>query len=111
MTTPPKSKPLLQTEKPVRSRPRKRDPQQPNLPRDPMLARIEPCLALLKAKPPKGHQWAFEVSGTATVSQSISTMARSVLSPVEGKIPKLAMVSCGEMFAVEKEKIGDLAVS
>jgi bifunctional non-homologous end joining protein LigD len=62
MTKPPKSKPLLQTEKPVRSRPRKpRDPQQPNLPLDPMPARIEPCLALLKAKPPKGDQWAFEV--------------------------------------------------
>jgi hypothetical protein len=29
----------------------------------------------------------------------------------DGVIPKLAMVSCGEMFAVEKEKIGDLAMS
>jgi len=62
MTKPPKSKPLLQTEKPVRSRPRKpRDPQQPNLPLDPMPARVEPCLALLKAKPPKGDQWAYEI--------------------------------------------------
>ncbi|CAD7054029.1 hypothetical protein RHAB21_04587 [Pseudorhizobium halotolerans] len=29
----------------------------------------------------------------------------------DGVIAKLAMVSCGEMFAVEKEKIGDLAMS
>lgn len=62
MTKPPKSKPLLQTEKPVRSRPRKpRDPAQPNLPLDPMPDRIEPCLALLKAKPPIGEQWTFEI--------------------------------------------------
>lgn len=62
MTKPPKSKPLLQDDKPLRSRPRKpRDPAQPNLPLDPMPARIEPCLALLKPKPPKGPQWTFEV--------------------------------------------------
>ncbi|MBY3249857.1 non-homologous end-joining DNA ligase [Rhizobium laguerreae] len=63
MTKPPKPKPLLQdADKPVRSRPRKpRDPAQPNLPLDPMPDRIEPCLALLKPKPPKGPQWAFEV--------------------------------------------------
>ncbi len=62
MTKPPKSKPLLQVDKPLRSRARKpRDPSQPNLPLDPMPARIDPCLALLKAKPPKGPQWAFEV--------------------------------------------------
>ncbi len=62
MTKPPKSKPLLQSDKPLRSRVRKpRDPAQPNLPLDPMPARIEPCLALLKQKPPKGQQWAFEV--------------------------------------------------
>lgn len=63
MTKPPKSKPLLrEADKPLRSRPRKpRDPAQPNLPLDPMPARIEPCLALLKQKPPKGDQWAFEV--------------------------------------------------
>ncbi|WP_027682675.1 non-homologous end-joining DNA ligase [Rhizobium leguminosarum] len=63
MTKPPKPKPLLQdAEKPVRSRPRKpRNPAQPNLPFDPMPARIEPCLALLKSKPPKGPQWTFEV--------------------------------------------------
>ncbi|QKK28605.1 ATP-dependent DNA ligase [Rhizobium indicum] len=63
MTKPPKPKPLLQDpDKPVRSRPRKpRNPAQPNLPLDPMPDRIDPCLALLKQKPPKGPQWAFEV--------------------------------------------------
>ncbi|TBC42738.1 non-homologous end-joining DNA ligase [Rhizobium ruizarguesonis] len=63
MTKPPKPKPLLQdTDKPVRSRPRKpRNPAQPNLPLDPMPDRIDPCLALLKPKPPRGPQWAFEV--------------------------------------------------
>ncbi|MGR9441713.1 non-homologous end-joining DNA ligase [Rhizobium leguminosarum] len=65
MTKPPRksSKPLLrETDEPVRSRPRRRrDPAQPNLPFDPMPERIEPCLALLKQKPPKGPQWAFEV--------------------------------------------------
>jgi bifunctional non-homologous end joining protein LigD len=63
MTKPPKSKPLLrEADQPVRSRPRKpRDPAQPNLPLDQMPTRIEPCLALLKHKPPQGEQWAFEV--------------------------------------------------
>ncbi|MBY5849708.1 ATP-dependent DNA ligase [Rhizobium leguminosarum] len=63
MTKPPTRKPLLQdADKPVQSRPRKpRDPAQPNLPLDSMPDRIEPCLALLKPKPPKGPQWAFEV--------------------------------------------------
>ncbi|TCR98616.1 non-homologous end-joining DNA ligase [Rhizobium sp. BK418] len=62
MTKSPKSKPLLQYDKPLRSRPRKpRDPAQPNLPLDPMPARIEPCLALLKQKPPKDDQWVFEI--------------------------------------------------
>ncbi|TAU15504.1 ATP-dependent DNA ligase [Rhizobium ruizarguesonis] len=63
MTKPPTRKPLLQHgDKPVRSRPRKpRDPTQPNLPLDPMPARIEPCLALLKSKPPKGDEWVFEI--------------------------------------------------
>ncbi|TBB72074.1 non-homologous end-joining DNA ligase [Rhizobium ruizarguesonis] len=63
MTKPPTPKPLLQNgDKPVRSRPRKpRDPTQPNLPFDPMPARIEPCLALLKSKPPKGDEWVFEI--------------------------------------------------
>ena len=57
------SRPLLRdTEAPVRSRPRKsRDPAQPQLPFDPMPDRIEPCLAMLKAKPPVGPEWAFEV--------------------------------------------------
>ncbi|NKL37510.1 ATP-dependent DNA ligase [Rhizobium leguminosarum bv. viciae] len=63
MTKPPKSKPLLQdADKPVRSRPRKpRNPAQPNLPLDPMPDRIEPCLALLKARPPKGDDWVYEI--------------------------------------------------
>ncbi|NEH72252.1 non-homologous end-joining DNA ligase [Rhizobium leguminosarum] len=63
MTKLPKPKALQQdSEKPVRSRPRKRrDPAQPNLPLDPMPDRIEPCLALLKARPPKGDDWVYEI--------------------------------------------------
>lgn len=65
MTKPPRkpSKPLLgESEAPIRSRPRKkRDPAQHQLTLDPMPARIDPCLALLKRRPPKGRQWAFEV--------------------------------------------------
>ncbi|MCJ9691583.1 non-homologous end-joining DNA ligase [Rhizobium sp. PRIMUS64] len=63
MTKPPKPKPLLQdADKPVRSRPRKaRNPAQPNLLLDPMPDRIEPCLALLKTKPPKGSDWVYEI--------------------------------------------------
>jgi bifunctional non-homologous end joining protein LigD len=38
-----------------------RDPRQPQLPFDPMPDRIEPCLALLAAKPPVGPDWAFEI--------------------------------------------------
>jgi bifunctional non-homologous end joining protein LigD len=63
MTKPPKPKPLLRdADKPVRSRPRKpRNPAQPNLPLDPMPDRVEPCLALLKARPPKGDDWVYEI--------------------------------------------------
>ncbi|TBB25192.1 ATP-dependent DNA ligase [Rhizobium ruizarguesonis] len=64
MTKPPRkpSKPLLGEADALRSRPRRRrDPAQPNLPLDPMPARIAPCLAMLKPRPPKGPQWAFEV--------------------------------------------------
>ncbi|OWV67960.1 ATP-dependent DNA ligase [Rhizobium sp. R339] len=65
MTKPPRkpSQPLLgDAEAPLRSRPRRRrDPDQPQLPFDPMPERIEPCLALLKPKPPKGPQWRFEI--------------------------------------------------
>ncbi|MGO8180378.1 non-homologous end-joining DNA ligase [Rhizobium leguminosarum] len=65
MTKPPRksSKPLLhESDAPVRGRPRRpRDPAQPNLPLDPMPARIEPCLALLRAKPPKGEDWVYEI--------------------------------------------------
>ncbi|MBY4589501.1 non-homologous end-joining DNA ligase [Rhizobium redzepovicii] len=57
------SLPLLgEADTQLRSRPRRRrDPAQPNLPLDPMPARVEPCLALLKAKPPKGDDWVFEI--------------------------------------------------
>ncbi|MBY3495310.1 non-homologous end-joining DNA ligase [Rhizobium laguerreae] len=64
MTKPPRkpSKPLLRDDAPISSRPRRqRDPAQPNLPLDPMPARIEPCLALLRAKPPKGDDWVYEI--------------------------------------------------
>ena len=65
MTKPPRksSKPLLrEADAPVRSAPRRqRDPAQPNLPLDPMPPRIEPCLALLKAKPPRGDDWVYEI--------------------------------------------------
>lgn len=64
MTKPRKpSKTLLRrTEEPLLSLPRRRrDPTQPQLPLDPMPARVEPCLALIKKRPPKGQQWAFEV--------------------------------------------------
>lgn len=57
------SKPLLgNLAPPLRSRPRRRsDPAQPHLPFDLMPGRIEPCLALLKQRPPKGPQWVFEI--------------------------------------------------
>ncbi|MCJ8520621.1 bifunctional non-homologous end joining protein LigD [Pseudorhizobium tarimense] len=40
---------------------RKRDPEQPELPFDPMPERIEPCLAKLVAKPPRGDEWSYEL--------------------------------------------------
>jgi bifunctional non-homologous end joining protein LigD len=40
---------------------RKRDPQQPELPFDPMPARIEPCLAKLASNPPQGDEWSYEI--------------------------------------------------
>ena len=53
---------LNEEELPLRSqRRRPRDPAQPQLPFDPMPARIEPCLAVLANKPPIGPDWAFEV--------------------------------------------------
>ncbi|WP_184497654.1 MULTISPECIES: non-homologous end-joining DNA ligase [Rhizobium] len=65
MTKPPRksSKPLLrESDAPVRGQPRRRrDPAQPNLLLDPMPARIEPCLALLKARPPQGDDWVYEI--------------------------------------------------
>ncbi|XUY29715.1 non-homologous end-joining DNA ligase [Agrobacterium sp. rho-8.1] len=63
MTKPPRSKPLLrETEAPIRSKPRrKRNPAQPQLLFDPMPYRVEPTLAQLKAKPPRGSEWSWEV--------------------------------------------------
>jgi bifunctional non-homologous end joining protein LigD len=57
------SKPLLRDlERPLQSMVRrKRDPAQPQLSLDPMPARIEPCLALLKARPPTSEDWLFEI--------------------------------------------------
>jgi bifunctional non-homologous end joining protein LigD len=57
------ARPLLrETEPPLRTRPRKpRDPGQPRLPFDPMPDRVEPCLALSVAKPPKGPEWVYEI--------------------------------------------------
>ncbi|MGO7200817.1 ATP-dependent DNA ligase, partial [Rhizobium ruizarguesonis] len=46
----------------LQSRPiRKRDPDQPSLPFDPMPLRVEPCLALLKPTVPVGSDWLYEV--------------------------------------------------
>ncbi|NLS20094.1 ATP-dependent DNA ligase [Rhizobium sp. P40RR-XXII] len=55
--------PLLDTSMSSRqSRPiRKRDPDQPSLPFDPMPERIEPCLALLRPTVPVGPDWLYEV--------------------------------------------------
>jgi bifunctional non-homologous end joining protein LigD len=57
------SKPLLIDENaPLQSRPvKRRDPKQPHLPFDPMPDRVEPCLALLKSKPPHGDEWSYEI--------------------------------------------------
>ncbi|NTS29758.1 ATP-dependent DNA ligase [Phyllobacterium sp. BT25] len=41
--------------------PKPRDKRQPRLQFDPMPERIEPCMALLKSKPPSGPDWLFEV--------------------------------------------------
>ncbi|MCZ7934877.1 non-homologous end-joining DNA ligase [Agrobacterium leguminum] len=63
MTKPPRSKPLLRDiEAPIRSKPRrKRNPAQPQLLFDPMPDRVEPALAQLKAHPPGGDQWSWEL--------------------------------------------------
>jgi bifunctional non-homologous end joining protein LigD len=62
MAKSPSSKPLVASEKPLRTRARKpRDPAQPHLPFDPMPARVEPCLALLKSKPPTGPEGTYEI--------------------------------------------------
>jgi ATP-dependent DNA ligase len=58
-----KSAPLRRdTEPPLVSRPvRVRRPEQPEIPFDPMPAKIEPCLAQLVTKPPVGDDWVFEI--------------------------------------------------
>jgi len=63
MTKPPKSGPIgvpqaagAPLPRRSRSAPRPKQPQP-----DPMPARIDPCLATLVAKPPKGSDWALEV--------------------------------------------------
>ncbi|WP_457578703.1 non-homologous end-joining DNA ligase [Ensifer adhaerens] len=63
MARTPRSKPLLQdSDAPIRSkRRRRRDAAQPNLLLDHMPRRIEPCLCLLKSKPPEGLDWAYEI--------------------------------------------------
>ncbi len=63
MTKSPRSKPLLRdTDASVRSRPRKkRNPAQPQFPFEPMPDRVEPALAQLKDRPPKGSEWSWEV--------------------------------------------------
>ncbi|MBY5516199.1 non-homologous end-joining DNA ligase [Rhizobium leguminosarum] len=63
MTKPPRSKPFLRdTEAPIRSRPRgKRNPAQPQLLFDPIPERVEPALAELKSRPPKGRDWSWEL--------------------------------------------------
>ncbi|MGV1861882.1 hypothetical protein ACQZ64_29105, partial [Rhizobium rhizogenes] len=63
MTRPPRSKPLLRDTEPlIRSKPRrKRNPAQPQLLFDPIPDRVEPALALLKAKPPTGNEWSWEL--------------------------------------------------
>lgn len=57
------SMPLLgNIERPLQGKVRRRrDLDQPQLALDPMPARIEPCLALLKAKPPTGDDWLYEI--------------------------------------------------
>ncbi|AXV15217.1 ATP-dependent DNA ligase [Neorhizobium sp. SOG26] len=57
------SKPLLIDDNlPLQSRPvRRRDPKQPELPFDPMPERVEPCLATLRASPPHGPEWSYEI--------------------------------------------------
>ncbi len=57
------AKPLLQDDSlSAKLQPRrKRDPAQRNLPFDAMPDQVEPCLALLKAVPPAGPDWAYEV--------------------------------------------------
>ncbi|MBY5819891.1 ATP-dependent DNA ligase [Rhizobium leguminosarum] len=62
MKKPPRSKPLLRTEEPIRSKPRKkRDPAQPKLQIEPMPSRVEPALAQLVTKAPSSGSWGWEI--------------------------------------------------
>lgn len=57
-----RSKPLLTDDKALKGRVRRpRDPAQPNLLLDPMPERVEPALALLKARPPNGRRYIAEL--------------------------------------------------
>jgi ATP-dependent DNA ligase len=57
-----RTKPSAAINRLPKSKPRKpRDPTQPSLPFDAMPDGIEPALALLKSRPPKGSAWTFEV--------------------------------------------------
>lgn len=57
------SQPLLTDDKaPLRSgRLTLRDPKQPRLLFDPMPDRVEPCLAVLKTRPPTGDEWSYDI--------------------------------------------------
>jgi bifunctional non-homologous end joining protein LigD len=60
--TPPRAPLLSEEDATLRGPKRKpRDPAQPNLPFDPMPARVEPCLAKLVSKSPTGADWIFEI--------------------------------------------------
>ncbi|WP_313617994.1 ATP-dependent DNA ligase, partial [Agrobacterium sp.] len=63
MTKPPKSRPLLhEPGASIRSRPRrKRNPDQPQFSFEPMPERVEPALAQLMTKPPRGSDWSWEI--------------------------------------------------
>ncbi|MBX5130783.1 ATP-dependent DNA ligase [Rhizobium lentis] len=66
MTKPPRKPRSIglqkESDQPLKSgRTRRPDFEKPELLLDPMPARVEPCLAELTAKPPKGDGWAYEI--------------------------------------------------
>lgn len=54
----------------------RRHPVEPDLFADPMPARVEPCLAFLRPRPPDGPDWLFEVK-LATAWRCIATTGRA----------------------------------